>query len=72
MVTSEIPTDCPESSDYVTTWMIKYKSDKYDIYGYIAIPNDFLMKKSSYPCVIYNLMKAAGKDISSIKEWFNL
>ena len=54
VVTSEIQTDCPESSDYVTTWRIKYKSDEYDIYGYIAIPNDFFNEKSSYPCVIYN------------------
>jgi hypothetical protein len=39
---------------YCTAYKFLYKSDDYEVTGFISIPNECIEKKIPYPCMIYN------------------
>jgi dipeptidyl aminopeptidase/acylaminoacyl peptidase len=55
-----------EADKHCTAYKFLYKSDEYEVAGFISIPNECIEKKVPYPCMIYN--RGGNRDYGSITK----
>lgn len=55
-----------EVGKHCTAYKFLYKSDEFEIAGFISVPNECIEKKVPYPCMIYN--RGGNRDYGSISK----
>ena len=51
---TDVVREMTDHAENITIYKVRYKSDDCEVVSYLGIPNQCLLQKEAYPCIIYN------------------